>query len=86
MLKSEFEIHDAEQLLIFLYSVIEKGVGMCTKTKINDEKADGVLLALQGPEALAWMQHLSGVDLKVIGSANKSFISGDRLKKTNKLQ
>ena len=32
--------------------------------QITDEKADGVLLALQGPEALAWMQHLSGVDLK----------------------
>ena len=28
-----------EQLLIFLYSIIERGVGMSLKTKVNDEKA-----------------------------------------------
>jgi len=28
-----------DQLLIFLYSIIERGIKMSTKTKINDEKA-----------------------------------------------
>ena len=32
--------------------------------QITDEKGDGVLLALQGPEAIARMEHLSGVALQ----------------------
>ena len=34
--------------------------------QVTDEKGDGVLLALQGPEALARMEQLSGVDLHVL--------------------
>lgn len=30
----------SDQLLVFLYSIIERGIGMTMKTKINDEKAD----------------------------------------------
>ena len=28
-----------DQLLVFLYSIIERGIGMTMKTKVNDEKA-----------------------------------------------
>ena len=34
--------------------------------QVTDEKGDGVLLALQGPEALARMEQLSGVDLHAL--------------------
>lgn len=27
-----------DQLLVFLYSIVEKGIGMTMKTKVNDEK------------------------------------------------
>jgi hypothetical protein len=30
---------NGEQLLIFLYSIIERGVGMSIKTKVNDDNA-----------------------------------------------
>ena len=29
-----------DQLLVFLYSIVERGIGMSSKTKVNDEKAD----------------------------------------------
>lgn len=29
-----------DQLLVFLFSIVEKGIGMTMKTKVNDEKAD----------------------------------------------
>ena len=29
----------ADELLVFLYSIVERGIGMSTKTKVNDEKA-----------------------------------------------
>lgn len=33
------ETLSGDQLLIFLYSIVERGIGMTQKTKINDEKA-----------------------------------------------
>ena len=29
-----------DQLLVFLYSITERGIGMTVKTKVNDEKAE----------------------------------------------
>ena len=37
MLKNE--TLQGDQLLIFLYSIVERGIGMTMKTKVNDEKA-----------------------------------------------
>jgi len=28
-----------DELLVFLYSIVERGIGMTMKTKVNDEKA-----------------------------------------------